>query len=155
MNACLASATVVFLCAAANAVGIQHNRPSRADFRHNSTQLIATENILPGNLRYAKEVTYSAGRGGSARIAIRPEWGVLTLEVEMKVDGVERGKENWQTARVPMEFKDAAGKHSIHGRTWSARSAPSAGASTAATSRFPPVRRAWISDSPRWAAAAR
>ena len=72
---------------------------------------VAAENILPENLRYAKEVTYPAGRGGSARLAIRPEWDVLTLEVEMKIDGVERGREHWQTARVPMEFKDAAGRH--------------------------------------------
>ena len=71
----------------------------------------ADGNLLPERLRFAKETTYAAGKGASATLDIKPEWGVLTLEVEMKTKDVVLGDLSWKTARVPMEFRDSANRH--------------------------------------------
>jgi hypothetical protein len=54
-------------------------------------------------------VCEGTGAGVSFKIPLRPEYGQLKLSMKMKVTGVERGKESWQTGRLTMSFHTAAG----------------------------------------------
>ena len=53
--------------------------------------------------------SFGPGHSKSWDVALKPEWGVITVKTRMKTDGVVCGKENWMTARVPMSFHDATG----------------------------------------------
>ena len=52
--------------------------------------------------------------GAGARVAfeipIKENYGRLVLAMKMRVEGVERGKEGWNTGRMTMSFHDAAGE---------------------------------------------
>ncbi len=54
--------------------------------------------------------SFEPGRSKFWDVALKPEWGVITVKTRMKTDGVVCGKESWMTARVPMSFHDATGK---------------------------------------------
>ena len=65
----------------------------------------------PVVLATKEEMTFSAGKGKHFRVALRPEWGVLTLRTRMKTTDLVPGKDpGWMNGRIPMSFHGKDGK---------------------------------------------
>ena len=65
----------------------------------------------PVVLATKEEMAFSAGKGKGFRVAIKPEWGVLTLRARMKTTDLVPGKDaGWMNGRIPMSFHGKDGK---------------------------------------------
>ena len=65
----------------------------------------------PVVLATKEEMTFSAGKGKGFRVALKPEWGVLTLRTRMKTTDLVPGKDaGWMNGRIPMSFHGKDGK---------------------------------------------
>ena len=53
---------------------------------------------------------FGPGEGKEFTIALKPEWGVLTVRTRIKTTDLECGKRNWMNGRVPMSFHGKDGK---------------------------------------------
>ena len=58
----------------------------------------------------AQTQAFGPGKGRGYTVALRPEWGVLTLRTRMKTTDLVRGREGWMNGRIPMSFHDKTGK---------------------------------------------
>ena len=65
----------------------------------------------PVVLATKEEMAFSAGKGKRFRVALKPEWGVLTLCTRMKTTDLVPGKAaGWMNGRIPMSFHRKDGK---------------------------------------------
>ena len=65
----------------------------------------------PVVLATKEEMTFTAGKGKHFRVALKPEWGVLTLRTRMKTTDLVPGKDpGWMNGRIPMSFHGKDGK---------------------------------------------
>ena len=53
---------------------------------------------------------FGPGKGKGFSVALKPEWGVITLRTKVKTTGLQRGKESWMNGRIPMSFHGKDGK---------------------------------------------
>ena len=68
-------------------------------------------NVFAQNvLETGQAFSFGPGKGKSYSVAIRPEWGVLTLRARMKTTDLVCGKESWMNGRIPMSFHGKDGK---------------------------------------------
>ena len=69
-------------------------------------------NIFAQNvLETGQAFSFGPGKGKSYHVAIRPEWGVLTLRARMKTTDLVPGKDSgWMNGRIPMSFHGKDGK---------------------------------------------
>ena len=58
----------------------------------------------------AKTAVFAPGKGADYTVALKPEWGVLTLRARVKTTDLVRGRESWMNGRVPMSFHDRTGR---------------------------------------------
>ncbi len=61
-------------------------------------------------LETKKNLVFGPGKGKSYTVALKPEWGVLTLRTRVKTTGLVRGKDGWMDGRLPMSFHDKTGR---------------------------------------------
>ena len=69
-------------------------------------------NMLAQNvLETGQSFSFGPGKGKNYRVAIKPEWGVLTLRARMKTTDLVPGKDSgWMNGRIPMSFHGKDGK---------------------------------------------
>ena len=62
-------------------------------------------------LETGQSFSFGPGKGKIYRVAIKPEWGVLTLRARMKTTDLVPGKDSgWMNGRIPMSFHGKDGK---------------------------------------------
>ena len=67
--------------------------------------------VGPVLIETKEEMAFSAGKGKRFRVALKPEWGVLTLRTRMKTTDLVPGKDpGWMNGRIPMSFHGKDGK---------------------------------------------
>ena len=65
----------------------------------------------PVVLETKEGMSFPAGKGKSFRVALKPEWGVLSLRARMKTTDLVPGKDvGWMNGRIPMSFHRKDGK---------------------------------------------